>query len=333
MTMELGNQTPSREVLAEAAAWLARLQRPRRTSQDDAGFRQWLAEHPSHERAWSMASDMWENAQRLSLNMSPAQSKPVRWQPRVWSAIAALLVVAVCVAYLRDPVINTEIGEQRIVMLEDGTRLSLNTDTRVQVKMTSDVRRIRLLSGEALFEVAKRPAWPFVVEVGERTITALGTAFVVRKDEQRVAVTLVEGKIAIDAAGQRQHADVPLMSSLLPGERMTFAADREPQRDKPPLESVVAWQKGQAIFDNTRLADAVAEMNRYNGVLPLAVADAAASELPVSGIFRLGDSVSFARAVAFNYGLRITEDGTHVVLSSVAATDGDKKVETALPPQ
>lgn len=321
MTMDRLDRTqPSEEVLAEAAAWLARLHRSRRTSQDDAGFRRWLEEDSSHARAWAMASDMWENAQRLSLNVTPAPPTSAQTRPRVWYAAAASVVVALiafAVTVLRDPIISTAIGEQRVVTLEDGTRLSLNTNTRVQVKMTRDVRHVTLLSGEALFEVAKRPTWPFVVEAGTRTVTALGTAFVVRKEERRVDVTLVEGKIAIDDVQRKQQVDGPI-ATLQPGERMIFASDRQPQRDKPPLDSIVAWQRGQAIFDNVRLADAVAEMNRYNGVLPLAIADPAMGDLPVSGIFRLGDSASFARAVAFTYGLEVTEDRTHIVLASGA---------------
>lgn len=329
----LDRTQPSEAVRAEAAAWLARLHRPRRTSQDDAGFRRWLAEDPSHAQAWAMASDMWETAQRLSLNVTPAPRVSSRWQPRVWYAAAASLVVALVavVVYVQDPVIATAIGEQRVVTLEDGTRLSLNTNTRVKINMTRELRHVKLLSGEALFEVAKRPTWPFVVEAGTRTVTALGTAFVVRKEEQRVAVTLVEGKIAIEDMQVAQRIDMPV-ATLQPGERMIFASDQKPQRDKPPLDSIVAWQRGQAIFDNVRLADAVAEMNRYNGVLPLAIADAAAAELPVSGIFRLGDSASFARAVAFTYGLKIAEDRTHIVLTSVDATAGEQKAET-LPQQ
>jgi transmembrane sensor len=318
---------PSEEALAEAAAWLARLHRPRRTPQDDAGFRRWLEEEPSHGRAWAMASDMWENANRLSLNVAAAVPPAARSRLRVWYAAAASVVVAILIVAAisqRNPIISTAVGEQRVMTLQDGTRLSLNTNTRVQVKMTRDVRNVTLLSGEALFEVAKRPAWPFVVEAGTRTVTALGTAFVVRKEEQRVAVTLVEGKIAIDDLQRERPASAPL-ATLQPGERMIFAADRKPQRDKPPLDSIVAWQRGQAVFDNIRLVDAIAEMNRYNGVMPLAVADPAMDDLPVSGIFRLGDSASFARAVAFTYGLEVVEDSTRIVLTGTHATAGDEK--------
>ncbi|MEJ1962448.1 MAG: FecR domain-containing protein [Gammaproteobacteria bacterium] len=77
--------------------------------------------------------------------------------------------------YLRDAGIGTDVGEQRTLTLADGTRIYLNTDTRVVVRYDEHVRRVELKSGEALFEVAHRPDQPFVVVAGDRTITALGT--------------------------------------------------------------------------------------------------------------------------------------------------------------
>jgi len=271
----------------------------------------------------------------LNLRSTVTRREPRWWQPGLWhgvAAAAAMALVGIMLFYFTDPIIATAVGEQRVVTLEDGTRLSLNTATKLRVQFTPQVRRVQLLAGEALFEVAKRPSWPFVVEVDNRTVTALGTAFVIRREAERVAITLVEGRIAIDDLDREVKSQLARMAqssitsaTLLPGERMTYAADQTPKKDHPPLDSVVAWQRGQAIFDNVRLADAVAEMNRYNDVVPLAIADAAAADLPVSGIFRLGDSVSFARAVAFNYGLRLSEDRTRIVLTS--ATDNEPSLE------
>ncbi len=99
--------------------------------------------------------------------------------------------------FLNRSIVRTSVGEQRVMTLEDGTRVVLNTATRISVQYDRSARRVRLESGEALFEVAKRPEWPFVVTVGERQVTALGTSFVVRRDAELAAVTLVEGKVVI----------------------------------------------------------------------------------------------------------------------------------------
>src|SRR5690606_28626324 len=99
------------------------------------------------------------------------------------------------------PVVRTGVGEQRTVTLEDGSRVSLNTATRLSLHFDRGVRRVRLQSGEALFEVARDPGRPFVVESGDRQVRALGTAFIVRRDAGRIAVTLMEGSVEVAPVG------------------------------------------------------------------------------------------------------------------------------------
>ena len=99
--------------------------------------------------------------------------------------------------YLRSDAVVTGVGEQRTLTLEDGTRIQLNTDTRAVVRYDERLRRVELEKGEAMFEVARRPDWPFVVTAGDRQIRALGTAFVVRREAEVLAVTLVEGKVTV----------------------------------------------------------------------------------------------------------------------------------------
>jgi len=153
--------------------------------------------------------------------------------------------------------------------------------------------------------------WPFVVTAGDREVTALGTAFLVRRDEQRIAVTLVEGKVAVASSAASQPA------LLTPGERLTFTHDRRPGKlDHPAVEKLTAWQRGKVPIDNLSLADAVAEMNRYS-VVQLAIERPEAAQLRVSGIFSVGDSLSFARAVSQSYGLKVEEEPRRVVLSGL----------------
>ncbi|HEY8510123.1 MAG TPA: hypothetical protein VIL32_17325, partial [Steroidobacteraceae bacterium] len=103
---------------------------------------------------------------------------------------------------------------------------------------------------------------------------------------------------------------------LSPGQRLTLAESRAPKIDRPPLEQVTAWKRGQVSLDNTPLADAVAEMNRYSRQR-IVIEDPAAAALRVSGIFIAGDSANFARAVARAYHLKVTEDPEVIVLTSV----------------
>jgi transmembrane sensor len=173
--------------------------------------------------------------------------------------------------------------------------------------------------------VAKRADWPFVVQAGDRRVYALGTSFVVRRDKEQLAVTLVEGKVTVTPDTQfqsqrRMDQAIPHEAAssgaftLTPGQRLTFAAGKETQVDTPSLDKAIAWRQGHVVLDDTPLSSAVSEMNRYNSV-KLVVERPEAKTLLVNGLFQVGDSVSFAKAVAKTYGLAVTERPHEIVLS------------------
>lgn len=310
---------PSAAARAAAAVWVARLHGPNRTREAEAGVRRWLAEDPENAAAFELLTDTWERSARLRRRPG---THAERWEGpgfRISFARAALGTVAVIILailgtvffYTRDDAITTGIGELRTLVLEDGTRLHLNASTRVHVRYDADFRRIRLERGEALFEVARQPQRPFIVTAGGREIRALGTSFIVRAHEQDLVVTLMEGKVKVTPKEEKVEPIV-----LSPGQRLTLAEAQAPRIDRPPLEQVTAWKRGQVSLDNTPLADAVAEMNRYSRQR-IVIEDPAAAALRVSGIFIAGDSANFARAVARAYHLKVIEDPEVIVLTSV----------------
>jgi len=260
----------------------------------------------------------------------------------VLAACAALLLLFLGGwLYWRDPGLATRAGEQRSLTLEDGTRVYLNTASRMHVRYDRMFRRVELDDGEAFFEVAKHADWPFVVIAGGRQVVARGTAFLVRRDDERVAVTLVEGKVTVAPAGEAvasgAPAGAPLPSTsqpapaagakdqltLSPGQRVTFAGHDAPKLDQPSLEGVTAWQRGQVVLDHTPLADAVAEMNRYSDI-KLKIEDPAARRAEVTGIFRTGDSEYFAQAVSETYQLRVASRGREIILSGAPHVSGPR---------
>jgi transmembrane sensor len=309
---------PSREVCADAAAWLTSLSSADRTAEVEEGFRLWANEHPDHATAFQMAIETWDRAGLLYRRPGERISRKARlglhlsW-PRALIAIASVAALATLVTlyYVRAGGVSTAIGEQRSLTLEDGSRVLLNTGTRIAIQYSPQVRSIDLKQGEALFEVAKDPRRAFIVTAGDRTITALGTSFVVRRDEQRLSVTLVEGQVAVS---EPQKLAVPLI--LKPGERVVLGSYRPPAVDRPALDKVVAWQQGQVAFDNTPLVVAIREMNRYSAA-KLVVVRPEAERIHVSGVFRAGDSASFARAMAETYRLHWAGAGNEIVLSGI----------------
>src|SRR5262249_40880821 len=130
------------------------------------------------------------------------------FQKTAWTAAALAAIVLGIFLYQQNAGVATGVGEQRMLALDDGTHVILNTDTRVRVDYERDARRIELDKGEALFEVAHDAARPFFVTAGDRRIQALGTSFAVRRDESQVAVTLVDGKVTV-ASLARNAAELP----------------------------------------------------------------------------------------------------------------------------
>lgn len=345
------NNPVAPERLAEAGVWISRLHGGNRTREMEIGLKRWLRADPENARAFEIATEVWDEAENLRryVSLRPKSTRRPRSSlaPIVAAAAMAsvLLFLGAMLWFQNLGVITTEIGEQRQVVLEDGTRVFLNTDTRLVVSYSEDARRVELRRGEALFNVAKKSAWPFIVVAGDREVRALGTSFVVRKQDQQLAVILVEGSVVVSPVveSKRSAAEPPLSQqpaqstgsaapsvdsqtsaparadvfTLSPGQRLTFGAGSAAKLDTPSVEKAIAWRRGQVILDDTPLRNAADEMNRYNAV-KLIVADDVSPEVLVSGLFQAGDSIRFANAVAHSYGLRVQERGDEIILSSNA---------------
>lgn len=321
--------------LAEAGVWIARLHGGERDGALELGFKHWLKAHPLNGPAFEFATEVWEDSQGLRKIVpfaheirQPSQGRSRRPLLALTAAIMTLVFVGAVLYFNREQGIATGVGEQRSMVLEDGTRVFLNTQTRLISAYDKHSRRVELTSGEAWFEVAKRPDWPFVVSAGNRRVTALGTSFVVRYDARRTSVTLVEGKVAVSVAedaraqpsvtatGQNSSSTVatrPEVVTLTAGQRLTVATGGTPKVDTPPMDKATAWRRGQVVLDDMTLGDAITEMNRYSNV-KLSVRQTQAAQVVVNGLFQAGDSLSFARAIAQAYGLRAVEHGDEIVL-------------------
>lgn len=317
---------PSAAQIAEAAAWVAHLHGTRRTADSDRGLQLWLKEDASRERIWEAAAEVWEEVGELRgavlANAIPSSTterqervvRPMRTIKIV--ALAASIVVAVVGAFLWMKLagVSTGVGEQRTLALEDGTRVILNTATRVVVDYDEQVRKVELKSGEARFDVARSRERPFIAIAGTYRIEAIGTSFVVRYVPERTSITLVEGRVAVtDLATGQAGIGAPTVM-LEPGQRLTYRAKEAPSVDAPRLEKVIAWQRGEVVMDGMRLADAIEEMNRYNS-RKLAVEDSHAESLLISGVFQSADARSFANAVAQTYQLKVIEKDGRILLT------------------
>jgi transmembrane sensor len=217
-----------------------------------------------------------------------------------------------------DTLYRTAPGERLAVTLQDGTLLTLNTDSRAVVRYRNATRNVTLVNGQALFEVAKDPDHPFVVTAGGRKITALGTAFDVRVSDDRFAVTLIEGRVSVEPEAVGRNAlskRAEIRTELSPGEQLIVASTAiAPVIRKADTKRTVSWRDGQMIFQNDLLTDAINEINRYGG-RRIVLADDSLGTLRLSGAFNTGNVSGFVATLTSYFEVRVVEaDDQRIVL-------------------
>ncbi len=284
---------PSEAAQTEAALWLVRLQNENRTDAHVAAFRAWLAENQDHAIAFEAVNTTWEISGGLPRDLRGRGHAPLASNRRsIMAGTAALLAGAGTIGFwgrARAQTYKTEVGEQKHVSLDDGTRIFLDTDTQVDVQFSGGQRASNLQYGRVNFRVASDPARPFVVSAARSRIIGSPSDIDIRLDGEQLSVVLVNGSVEIVRSNSQPE-------KLESGDRLIVDAKGFGRRDRPALVPLLAWQTGQAIFENGRLSDAAAEMNRYSNV-KLLISDPEAGELRVSGIYAVGDNVAFANSV------------------------------------
>ncbi len=320
----MNRQRSSRQqIRAEAAAWIARLQSA--DAQDPLlarGLQRWLDEDTRHREAFDRATQLWDMIAGADLVRASkaVPSRRIRWPRPLIPVLASLLLAALVVLgkpYLFPQRFETAIGEQRTVQLSDGSEITLNTSTAIEVRYGWRERDLRLLHGEALFRVAHDPERVFRVHHTGGYVDALGTVFLVYDEPSRSAVTLIEGSVAVSSeltAGGGK--DRPII--LKPGERLVTDRSRGAVIDRPSVASVTAWQRRQLLFDDVSLQDAVYEVNRYATQVRVLV-DPDVARLRLSGVFSSHDPRDFASAIATLHGLSIEEKDKNIYLRRRAA--------------
>jgi transmembrane sensor len=310
---------PRDAVRAEAATWVARLHDDQRGPDSEARLHTWLNENEEHRRAFSRLTQVWERAGEIGLRAQGNMFESRRGQNSrfiPWAAAvgASLVLTVIGTLYWSDNALVTGVGQEKIRLLRDGTRIALNTDTRIEVNYDERARRVRLIRGEARFDVSKRPTWPFLVSVGDHVIRALGTSFIVRHDDiQDLSVILVEGQISVAPITPNDEARPQGAQILAPGQRLIISQQHASAMDRPELARVTAWERGRVDFEETTLADAVDEINRYT-TTHVTIANAAVAQLRIGGVFRAGDSDEFVKVVTAAFGLRADRNGSVIVL-------------------
>jgi len=315
----------SRAVDDAAAAWAGRIDRGPLSTADDAALEAWLSGDPRRLGALARAQALYDGSQAaraLGPEFAPAlfRTKPVVRPSRRnligWGggAIAAGLVAgvgALTVSSYASRAYASQRGEIRLIPLEDGSAITLNTDTKVRVRR----RTVELLRGEALFEVAKGEQ-PFVVSAEALSVTATTAAFVVKAIAGApVSVVVREGQVSVtDRSGRLR---------LGANQQMDASAKRTQVETVAPasLARQLAWREGKIALEGETMAEAAREFARYSD-MRLVIDDPTLAQEPVSGLFAANDPVSFARSASQAFGARLDIEGRTVRLSRPSTAAG-----------
>jgi transmembrane sensor len=198
------------------------------------------------------------------------------------------------------------------VRLSDGSRMELNTNTRVRTDVTAARRIVTLDSGEAYFDVVHDAARPFVVYAGNRRITDLGTKFSVFRNGDDVRVTVQEGRVKVDVL-DRPAVDAPVVAEA--GHTVMAKGSETLVFAKPDtgISSDLAWRSGMLVFNQQTLADAAEQFNRYNS--RKIVVEGKARRIRIGGSFKADNVDVFVLLLHRGFGLSVDNQGTRIVVS------------------
>jgi len=309
----------------QALDWLLRIQQAPHDAQLRAELAQWCACDVANAQAYGKAERVW----RLTGQLAPATTEqwpelpgaatvvplPKRKPTRRWwlgAAVAACLMVALApsLSLRLQADYRTAQGETRDVTLADGSVVQLDSDTAISVDYSGNHRDVRLLAGQAFFEVTPDKAKPFHVRADGVRVTVTGTAFNVQIRPGRVGVDVQHGSVRVEDAGDAH----VLSGALTAGQRLRYVDGIVQVQPFVPSQTA-AWRQGQLIAEDLRVAELVQELARY---LPgkVLLRDDALGNKRVTGVYDLRKPEAALRAVIRPHGGEVRSYGPWLLVLS-----------------
>ncbi len=299
----------------QAAEWFVRMSGGQLSEEERCAFQQWLDADPQNRMEYRAVQDVWVELDDLkdtisskADNVSESRSDQWAWRPQALAASLALFVLTGILVLFYDPgSYETARGELRTIRLADNSVVRLNSDTSIKVEMTEDRRTIRLLRGEAYFEVTHDPYRPFVVASAGGSTRAVGTKFDVYRKTSDVHVTVVEGRVEVATDnGDRRQLDADEMV-VYKGDGRAISLVESTKR------STLDWLDGRLRFEVTPLIDVVKKLNRYLEK-PLYITDPRLNDISLSGTFHIANLEGFPELLPRLLPVSLKESGDRVLL-------------------
>ncbi|MGP1717628.1 MAG: FecR family protein [Methylophilus sp.] len=300
------------DMIMQAAEWHTQLHAEDVSEADRLAFSQWLASDSRHATAFAQMEKLWTHfdevqdsasKQALTAVIKPAKRKRIKAAATVLSLLAVILVGGIVANSLPARVMLADYrmgtGEQRTIELPDRSQLTLDTQSAVNIHFSHGQRRIELLQGKILVQVAKDKQHPFIVETVEGTARALGTQYTVQRQHQVTRVMVIESSVEACAA---QSACV----TLVPGESVQLQRGMPLRKGVADIQNETAWTHFKLVADDMPIPVLLGELQRYHsGHLHF---DAAAlAQVHVSGVFALDDTAHTLNLLADTTPVTITQ--------------------------
>jgi transmembrane sensor len=296
----------------EASAWLIRIEEDGLDPERERDFHRWLVGDPRHRRTYDAMRETWFDIAQLPglEDLAPVPQAPARrlsarpaWQwaagTAVATSLAAILLLVLHLISPTAPQYRTDIAETRIITLPDGSSVTLGARSSITIAYEAAERRVILSSGEALFDVVHDARRPFVVDAGASLVRDLGTKFDVNRAPGSVRVGVIEGRVQVTRTGSARTPSVTLAGGQ--GVQMLAANSVGSPASSTPLVVTAqgtpgAWRDGRLVFDNVRLADLSADVNRYYAP-GVSLGSPAVGELRVTAAFKTSEIPAFMGAL------------------------------------
>jgi len=338
------------QIYEEATQWLIKHREAGLDLQEKSAFDTWLRESPQHVRAYLEMSAVWEDVPALDASWNPAAEQlidHVRGEGNIvrfahnapapppaatsragrngsavkfFALAATIVIIAVGMTawhWFNLNTYTTDVGEQRSIVLADGSTVDLNSRSRVRIHFAGSQRDVDLLDGQALFRVAHDSSRPFIVHSGTADVRAVGTQFDVYRKRAGTVVTVVEGKVAIVSSAFAAAQD------LTAGEQLTVPSGRPsaagnsytPERQRHAnVATATAWTQRTLVFDSSPLTDVAEEFNRYN-TRQLVITDPVLSRIRISGMFSSADPALLLQFLHSQAELQLEETASEIRVS------------------
>ncbi|GFE82319.1 protein FpvR [Steroidobacter agaridevorans] len=335
--LKTNSSSDIRAVEAAAARWFVRLHDHPVSRETEAEFDAWLDQAAEHRECYmrcelvmAMGRGLATEAElqadidfvaAIAAREAAAQERSRRFREKrsIWfSAAATVLLMVATGAYffthhVETQIYQTQVGEQRRVVLADHSTVTLNTDTVLTVKLSDQSRRIEMQRGEAFFSVAHDTSRPFEVIAAGGLVRAVGTEFGVQMKRDGVTVSVLEGAVVVLPKASDPVAGVPHLTANMAVSYRGGGGIGEVQA--ADVRRITAWREGKLVFDQVPLADAIAEFNRYSP-RKVQVSSASVGSRPVSGVLQIGDMSSLRFLLQESLGLKLIDQGDTLLLQA-----------------